>query len=526
MGKGLLNLRGTALQYACILLVTFPTFLCYGYNQSVAGGLLTQNTFLEQFPQIDTKHTSGSEQSYNSNIQGTVISLYTAGGIFGALSTCAWGDKLGRRNFIFISNGVVMIGAILMASAFQFGQLVVARVILGLGTGAVSGTVPVWASELAKIENRGAATSLVGFFLSIGITLGFWVDFGLGFVHNSSVSWRFPLAFQILFCIIPMAAIYLLPESPRWLLTKSREEEARIIIGKVNDCDPYCDMINTEVNEVTESLEIAKSGSFKDLFSMGESRVIHRASLAFLAMFFSQICAINAITFYANTIFEQYLNMTSTVSGVLSGCMEIIQVIGALLATITIDRFGRRPLMIFSGIGMAICMALLAGLTSNKDNKAALDVAVVALFAINFIYSVGFAGVCFCYSAEVAPLHVRSLVNGFAVATTWSVNFLVAMVTPTAFNSIDYQYYIVWALVNGALILPLVYFCFPETRMRSLEEIDEIFLQGQNFLDVVKIAKRLPYRHNKDGTLNPDFDKEKGGQSPVHVEERSDTASE
>lgn len=526
MGKGGINLKGNALQWACIMLVTMPTFVCYGYNQSVAGGLLTNDQFLYQFPEIDTKHTTGSEKAFNSNIQGTVISLYTAGGIFGALSTCFWGDRLGRRNFIFFSNLVVMIGAILMCSAFDFGQFVAARIVLGLGTGAVSGTVPVWASELAKIESRGAATSLVGFFLSIGIALGFWIDFGLSFVKDNSVSWRFPLAFEIILCLIPMAVIYILPESPRWLLTRGREEEARAVLAKCNDTDPYCDMITTEVNEVKESLEITKSATMRDLFTMGESRVIHRAGLAFLAMFFSQIAAINAITFYANVIFEQYLKMDNIVAQVLSGSMEIVQIIGALLATITIDRMGRRALMMFSGVGMAICMSMLAGCTSVPDNKSALDAAVFALFAINFIYSVGFAGCCFCYSAEVSPLHVRSLVNGFAVATTWSVNFLVAMVTPTAFNSIDYQYYIVWALVNGAFILPLVIFCFPETSRRSLEEIDEIFLQATNFFDVVKIARNLPYRHNKDGTLNAEFDKEKGGQAPVHVEERSESSSD
>lgn len=526
MGKqAFFGLRGSALNWLCVLAVTFPTFTCYGYNQSVAGGLLTTTKFLEQFPEIDAHNAEGSEATYKSNIQGTVISLYTAGGIFGALATSAWGDRLGRRNFIFGSTTLVMIGAILMASAYQLPQLIVARVILGLGTGAMSGTVPVWASELAKITNRGSHSSAVGMYLSVGITLGFWIDFALSFAKDSSVSWRFPLAFQLIFCIVPMATIYFLPESPRWLITRGREDEARYILGAVNELDPYGEVLNTEIMEMKESLEIAKSGTMRDLFSMGETRVIHRAGLAFLAMFFSQICAINAITFYANTIFENYLNMTHNVASILSGCMEIIQIIGALGAMITIDRFGRRPLMIFSAIGLCICMALVAGLTSNTNNTAALDVAVVALYALNFIYSVGFAGCCFCYSAEISPLHVRSLVNGFAVGTTWAVNFLVAMVSPTAFNSISWRYYIVWACVNGFMILPLVYFFFPETRLRALEEIDEIFLQSKSFFDTVGIAKRMPYRHNRDGTIN-NVGNEKGTATPpLHVEERSDEST-
>ncbi|CAN6673953.1 high-affinity glucose transporter Hxt2p [Trichomonascus vanleenenianus] len=501
--------KGSALNRACVLLITFPAFCCYGYNQSVAGGLLINPLFVKQFPQIDTVNTTGAQAAHNSTIQGVAISLYTVGGIFGALSTCVWGDILGRRHFIFFSSLVVLVGAVLMASATTFAQFMVARVILGLGTGATSATVPVWTSELSKIENRGSHSSSVGFFLSIGIALGFWIDFALSFVKTSSVSWRFPLAFQIIFCVIVMAFIYRLPESPRWLILKDRFDEAKYIIGLINEVEPTSELVESEITSVKHSLAIAASGTFTDVFKMGESRVVHRSLLAVLAMFFSQICAINVITFYANTIFQQYLKMNYITSSVLSGSMEIVQICGAWAAMYTIDRFGRRPLLVFSGIGMTICLALLSGLSSNTNNKAALDVAVVALFAINFIYSVGFAGCCFCYAAEIAPLHVRSIVNGFAVGTTWTTNFLIAMVTPVGISSIGYKYYIVWAVVNGVLITPIAYFCFPETKKRTGEEIDEIFNQATGFFDVVKVAANLPYQADTNPITG--VDEELGG---------------
>jgi sugar porter (SP) family MFS transporter len=510
--------RGEALTMACVLLVTLPTFLCYGYNLSVAGALLTQQNFLEQFPQIDTTNTSGSQETYNSNIQGTVISLFPVGGIFGALISSAWGDVLGRRVFIFFSNLVTLIGAVLMASSFHLSQFIVARVVLGIGIGAISSTIPVWTSEIASTNSRGASTSLVGMFMPIGISLGFWVALGLSFVTESSVSWRFPLALQILFCIWPMITICILPESPRWLLTKGRQEEARDVLSKINDCDPHDDMINTEVSEIVESLEIQQSASFKDMFTMGESRTMHRAALALFTMLAFQITGINAITFFANVIFEQYLKMGTVLSKVLSGCMSLLQVLSAGLASMVIDRFGRRPLFFFSGIGMSICMILMAGLTSDHENIPALKTAVFALFAINFIYSVGFAGCCFCYSAEISPIHLKSLVNGIAVSLNWIMNFVIAMVTPTAFSTIDYAYYIIWAVVNGGIILPVVFFFFPETKRRSLEELDELFLQSQSFFDTVKIAKRMPHRYNEDGLPNKEAYTDK--DESAHVESK------
>lgn len=509
---GFLGLKGDAINHACVFLITMPTFLCYGYNQSVAGGLLTNPSFYTQFPEIDTQSTDlgDAEKSQNSTLQGTVIALYTAGGIFGALATCVWGDKLGRRNVIFIANILVMIGAILMASSFELAQMIVARVVLGLGTGAVSSTVPVWTSELAKIQNRGSHTSSVGFFLSIGIALGLWVDFGFSFITDISVGWRFPLAFQIVFCLCAIGFIYLLPESPRWLVMKGRDNEALHIMSVINECSEDDELIVNEVREIKHSLEAA--GTWRDMLKMGETRVMHRAFLAFLAMFFSQVCAINALTFYANTIFAR-IGMDNVISQICSGSMEIVQIIGALAAVYTIDRFGRRALMLFSGVGMCICMALLAGCTSNEDNHQANDAAVFALFAINFIYSVGFAGCCFCYSAEISPLHVRSLVNGIAVSITWATNFLIAMVTPVAFDAIDWQYYIVWTAVNGFLITPIVYFFFPETKQRSCEQLDELFFQSQNIFDIVKIADKAP----KNNQLNAitGVDEEAGLSTPV-----------
>ncbi|OAA57138.1 General substrate transporter [Niveomyces insectorum RCEF 264] len=502
------GLRGQRLNRATILLVTLPSFMAYGYNQSVAGGLLTLKAFANQFPQMDTIFTTGSEQAYNAKIQGTVIALYTVGGMFGAILTSYLGDILGRRKSIFLFSLINVLGAVLMASSFSFAQFIVARIVIGLGTGAISGTVPVWQSELSKSNNRGAHVATVGVFQSAAGAIGFWIDFAFYFVKDSSVSWRFPLAFQLLWTLMAIAFIYTLPESPQWLIKRGRIQEAREIMAILSDTSPDAASIDEDIKNVQTSLQIAESGTVKDFFTMGKYRIMHRATLAVLGLFFSQICGINIITFYATTIFEQYLNMSPVKGRLLSACMECMQPIGAIFAIYTIDRYGRRPLMLITAVGMAISMAILAGCTANVNNTAALIVAIIFLFVVNFMYCVGFLGCQFLYSSEISPLHVRSVVNGMAVGATWGTNFMVAEVTPSGFNNIKWGYYLVWAAIN-AIIIPIIYFFFPETAGRSLEEIDEIFAQSKSIFDVVGIAKTMPFKNAMAREAGV-FDKETG----------------
>ncbi|OAA69905.1 General substrate transporter [Cordyceps fumosorosea ARSEF 2679] len=508
-----LGLRGPALTRAIIWLVVCPAFTCYGYNISVAGGLLTLPSFVKMFPSLDTINTTGSQQSYNSTIQGkpppplplrsfrpsltlapppgTVVALFTVGGIFGSLSCIYLGDRLGRRRVIQLASLVAALGVVLMASAFSLAQFVVARLVLGLGTGGYLATVPVWQAEISRAGKRGAHVVMDGIFVGAGISLALWLDFGFFFVKDSSVAWRFPFAFQILFLAAVGGFVTLLPESPRWLVKRDRVEEAREILAALSDDDPASEAIANEVREIQHSLSVCGALSWKAMTTMGEQRLLHRTVLAATGQMFQQMCGINLISMYATTIFEQYLGMNPTSSRILAASMAMTQILGGYLAFFTIDRLGRRFLMLACAAGMGVAMAILAGTTSAPGNTAALVVAVVCLFAFQFIYTVGYSGLTYLYATEVAPLQLRAAISAVATAAVWTFNFLLAEVTPIGFNTISYRYYIIFAVLN-ATIIPVVYFFFPETSGRSLEEIDEIFMQSKSIWDPVKVARTLP----------------------------------
>ena len=384
-----------------------------------------------------------------------------------------------------------------MASSYTLAQFIVARLVLGYGTGGYVATVPVWQSEISKPSKRGAHVVTDGIFIGAGITISLWIDFGFYFVTGNSVSWRFPLAFQIVLSLIVLTFVMLFPESPRWLVKKGRVAEARHILAVLADVEPDNEQITTDIRDIETSLALSGRGSFKDMLKMGEQRLFHRTVLAAMGQMFQQMCGINLITFYATTIFEQYLHLSALQSRILAASMCLTQPLGGFFAYFTIDRLGRRVLMLWSAVGMSVSMAILAGTTSVPDSTACLIAAVVFLFVFEFIFTVGYSGLTFLYATEVAPLQLRAAISAVSTTAVWTFNFLLAEVTPVGFDTISYRYYIIFAVLNAAIV-PTVYFFFPETNGRSLEEIDEIFLQSHSILDPPRIARAMPNLHVAD----------------------------
>jgi len=276
-------------------------------------------------------------------------------------------------------------------------------------------------------------------------------------------------------------------------MKKGRLEEARRIMSILEDTTEDSEKVCNDIAWIEASLSKVGTGSSWDLFKMGEQRIFHRAVLAATGQMFQQFSGILTITFYATVIFQEHLHYSPIHARILSAAMEITQPIGGIIAFLTIDRYGRRPLMLFSATGLMICMACLAGTTSNPHNKAALSASVAFLFLFNLIFPIGLLGLTFLYATEVAPLHVRAAISGIGVAVNWLFSFIVTEVTPIGFDTITYRYYIVYAATN-AFIIPVVYFCFPETNGRTLEEMDIIFAQSKTILDPPRIARVIPKR--------------------------------
>lgn len=234
--------------------------------------------------------------------------------VLGAVA-CIWiGNILGRRKTIFLGTCIMIIGAILQAASFSLAQLIVGRIVTGVGNGLNTSTVPTWQSECSRSHHRGMLVMIEGALITGGIMVAYWVlasipgvidctctdvsqvDFGFYFLDPNDISWRFPLAFQMFFCFIILAFVLSLPESPRWLVFKGREDEAIHVLGALSDADPDGKFIRDEFQAIKDTVIEASRGSFRDLFTMGEDRHFHRTVLAYVNQMFQQISGINLIT--------------------------------------------------------------------------------------------------------------------------------------------------------------------------------------------------------------------------------------
>ncbi|KAJ5090893.1 hypothetical protein N7532_009577 [Penicillium argentinense] len=451
-------------------------FLLFGYDQGVMSGLLTGDAFVARFPEIDTTKTGHG----SSSLQGTVVAIYEIGCFFGAIISLFIGEMLGRRKCIMAGCVILSIGAALQCSAYGIPQLIVGRIIAGVGNGLNTSTIPVWHSELSKAASRGKGLAIELAINIFGVMLSYWVDYGFSY-NGSEAQFRFPIALQILFAIVTFIGICFLPESPRWLIKHGDESKARHVIWMLQDNAREIDENNTVVNvdvrdisqAIREETEASAEGSFKLLFTNGPQRFLTRTLLGMGGQMMQQISGINLITYYATFIFENSVGMDHNPALLLAGFNGIAYFFSSCVPIWVIDRLGRRKLMMFAVIGQGCCMAILAGTVWDGGHSAGL-VATVMLFLFNFFFGVGLLAIPWLLPAEYAPLAIRTRSAALATATNWICTFLVVEITPVSISNIGYRTYIYFAVFNFCFF-PLIYFFYPEPRNLTLEQIDHLF---------------------------------------------------
>ncbi|MCJ1353731.1 MAG: hypothetical protein MMC33_003718 [Icmadophila ericetorum] len=468
------------------------------------GGLLTLNAFVKTFPQIDVNPgdeigLSQSQKNHRSTIQGISVGSYNLGCFLGAIVTIWIGDLLGRRRTIFLGSSIMIVGATLQCTSFSLAQLIVGRIVTGFGNGLNTSTIPTWQSECSKSHRRGQLVMIEGALITGGVCVSYWIDYGFYYLDPSSAAWRTPIAFQIAFAATILLFILELPESPRWLILRGKEDEALSVLSALTDLpadDPY---IHGEFTAIKDTVLEVSKGRFRDLFTRDENRHLHRTALAYMNQVFQQISGINLITYYAATIYQNEIGLSPSIARILAAANGTEYFLFSWVAVFTIERFGRRHLMIFGASGMVLSMVILAIMT-KIGGKGPGIVAALFLFVFNSFFAVGWLGIPWLYPAEIVPLRIRAPANALSTSANWAFNFMVVMITPVSFSSIGWKTYIIFAAIN-AFIIPVVYFFYPETAYRSLEEMDSIFRETRSVWDAVRVAREHPRRYGKSGEI-------------------------
>ena len=224
------------------------------------------------------------------NMQGNIVALYDIGCVLGSIMTYFIGEKLGRRSMLMLGGTIMIIGTIILTSSTTIAQLIVGRIVTGIGNGMNSSTAPVYQSECSPASFRGALLASQGTVTILGVVIAYWIGYGTSYT-DSPLQWRFPLAFQAFFAICLVLQIIGLPETPRWLVAQDRDEEARQVVSDLTDKPLHDIEVHTLIQDIRTGLEEEQRGGpfhFKELFTMGKVQNFRRLLITISIEFIQQ----------------------------------------------------------------------------------------------------------------------------------------------------------------------------------------------------------------------------------------------
>ncbi|KAF9814440.1 hypothetical protein IEO21_05104 [Rhodonia placenta] len=454
----------------------------------------------------------------NTDTKGWLVSVLELGAWFGVLCTGYLADRLSRKYTIVLAVFVFCIGVIVQDTAFHPSSIFAGRFITGLGVGSLSMCVPLYNAELAPPEVRGSLVALQQLAITFGIMISFWIDYGTNYIGGtgatqSAAAWRLPIAMQLIPAMILGFGIMFMPFSPRWLVNNGRDEEALMVLSRARGMPPDSEVVHIEFLEIkaqylfeqeTSAMQFPQyqDGTFKSNFKLGlfsylsllkSATLLRRVAIGTLTMFFQQWTGVNAILYYAPSIFTDLGLTGNTISLLATGVVGIVMFLATIPAVIWVDSVGRKPVLVSGALLMAAChltIAVLIGLYHNSwpEHKAAgwAACALVWVFAMGFGYSWGPCS--WIVVAEIWPLSVRGKGLSISASSNWMNNFIVGQVTPTMLKHIGFGTFVFFGSFSflGALF---ILFFVPETKGLTLEEMDDVF--GSEGLAVADQERQL-----------------------------------
>ncbi|HEX4251032.1 MAG TPA: sugar porter family MFS transporter [Pseudonocardia sp.] len=425
--------------------------ILFGYDLGVISGVL---------PFI------GKAWDLTSWDKGIITASLSVGAIVGALYSSRTNERLGRRRTIMVAAVIVIIGTIAATFSPSFFLLVVSRLIIGLGIGLSSSTVPTYLSELAPARLRGAMGALNQIFIVLGILIAFLVSYGLG----PSANWRAMFAGAIVPAAILLFGLIVLPETPRWLVKNGREEEARSVLISSHGGTADLDAEIATIREVIR-LDTEQPARLRDLFAPWVRPMLIVALLLAVGQQFSGVNAINAY-FPTMLISLGFATQAALLAGVLLGVTKFLFTAWVVFV---VDRWGRKPLLLIGNVIMVVTLAAAGIIVLNVHDTGTRGILMLTMMIFYLVgYELGWGAVVWVMMAEVFPLRVRAAGMGVGSVVLWAATGIVSAVFPIISDpkalGIGYSMFI-FAAIN-VVLFGLTKWLVPETKGRSLEQIE------------------------------------------------------
>ncbi|KAK6341466.1 hypothetical protein TWF696_008539 [Orbilia brochopaga] len=449
----------------------------FGYNIGIIGTVYVNKGYKHDL------HNPSAEQ------KGLITGIYYIGAwisfvfISGPLN-----DRIGRRWASFVGCLIVFVGSAVQISSHGPAALALmmsGRLISGTGTSIIATTVPLYQSEITPASQRGRFVIMnhVGFV--VGLAVAFWVGYAFSFWdtgRGTYLAWRVSMGLQYIPALAFMLGVPFVPESPRWLLDHNRAEEARRAMAWIRGTtDP--DKVQPEIDVISENIRYHREHdirSWKVLFT--DELLFARLWRAALLQFLAMMSGATAIKYYLPTNFKA-LGLPTKLALLAGGIDSTLKIGCTLIAMTLIDKLGRRKSLMLGAAIMAVSLfinAILPQIYPNNTNWSANLACIVFIFIYTFGNGIGYGPTAWVYGSEIFPTHVRA--KGLCIAASGSSigSVIVTQIWPVGIHNIGSKTYYIFFAFNAVSIL-LIYLYYPETKGKSLEELDALFVKKESF---------------------------------------------
>lgn len=422
--------------------------LLFGYDTGVISGAIL---FIRK------------EFDLSTGLTEAVVSAVLLGALFGSAVGGKLSDSWGRKKVLVISGVVFIGGSLISAMAASAVGLIFSRTLLGFAIGVSSCAAPLYLAEVSPPQARGKLVSLN----QLAITVGIFASYVVCYFLAKDGQWRWMLAGGIFPAVIFLAGLLFLPESPRWLFMKnSQSDRARQTLTAIRQ---NSEQVEQEISEIQESLKATKE-EWRLLFADWMRPVL----LIVIGMsFFQQTTGINTIIYYAPTVLQMagFQEAQGAILATLG--LGLVNVLATIVSLPLIDRWGRRPLLLLGLSGMFLGLLFTGASFYFNGTGWAGPMAVISmvLYIVSFAISMG--PICWLLISELIPMRVRGLGSSLATSVNWIFNMIVALTFLTLIQNLGPSGAFLAYAAMSVLALVFVYFLVPETKGRTLEQIEK-----------------------------------------------------
>jgi SP family arabinose:H+ symporter-like MFS transporter len=443
-------MKRTAFYVIAVSLVAAIGGLIFGFDTAIVAG--ATRYMKEQF-------------SLNSLQEGWAVAVVLIGCMFGAGLAGPISDRIGRRRLMLVSAVLFLVSAVGCALPRTITAFVIFRFVGGLGIGSAAVLSPLYIAEIAPARVRGALVSVNQLAIVTGILLAYFVNWV--FAGAGPANWRWMYGMGAIPSVVFFLLLLGVPESPRWLVKNGREDEARTVLTRADTAEAAA----AGIRDIKDTLAL-EEGSFREIFRPAFRRPL---LIAVVLAVFQQITGINAILYYAPRIFEGagFERMSAIGQSTIVG---LVNMLFTVVAIVLADKIGRRPLLLVATAGMGVSLVLLGAAFKFPVLPASALLLIILLYIAFFASAMG--PLVWVVMAEIFPIKVRGAAMGLATLILWLADFAVTLTFPVISDRFHPATAFWLYAAMCALDLVFMWFYLPETKGKTLEEIERGWLRA------------------------------------------------